>query len=355
VASTGSGTPTVDYVLEDHEGSIASLLNSTGTIAANESFTAYGNRREASTWSGAPSATEEAIMDGITRQGFTGQTVLGQMGLNHMNGRVEDAVTGTFLSSDPRINDPYNTQDYNRYAHVYNNPLTNFDPTGFDDAPLPQVPWPGPGIDVHACGAGSTTFTIGGITGCAPEPDFAPAPAVDSAGSGVSFSGTGGQNQQQQTTPCPGTGGDPSAFRQSGPNDPTKGYAPTHDLPPGSSIVTAPNGKNFFAPPNADFVAVYQYGQSLRESGGVDFGLYFAHNYGGLFDFQRSNNVFNGNFSYASNHAIGIDAQAAGTSLAYAQSLATLRKYVGSNGAGIAQAPDAIAQGYAAAASGSCK
>ena len=160
VASTGSGTPTVDYVLEDHEGSIAALLNSTGTIAANESFTAYGNRREASTWSGAPSATEEAIMDGITRQGFTGQTALGQMGLNHMNGRVEDAVTGTFLSSDPRINDPYNTQDYNRYAYVYNNPLTNFDPTGFDDAPLPQVPWPGPDIDVHACGAGSTTFTI---------------------------------------------------------------------------------------------------------------------------------------------------------------------------------------------------
>lgn len=87
----------------------------------------------------------------------------------------------------------------------------------------------------------------------------------------------------------------------------------------------------------------------------MDFGLYFAHNYGGLFDFQRSNNLFNGNFSYAANYAIGIDAQAAGTSLAFAQALATLRKYVGSNGAGIAQAPDAISQGYAAAASGSCK
>jgi len=203
VASTGSGTPTVDYVLEDHEGSIAALLNSTGTIAANESFTAYGNRREASTWSGAPSATEEAIMDGITRQGFTGQTALGQMGLNHMNGRVEDAVTGTFLSSDPRIDDPYNTQDYNRYAYVYNNPLTNFDPTGFDDtAAPPQVPWPGPGIDVYACGVGSTTFTVGGITGCAPAPDFAPVPPIGSSGSEFSFSGTGGQNQQQQRIPC---------------------------------------------------------------------------------------------------------------------------------------------------------
>lgn len=41
------------------------------------------------------------VMDGITRQGFAGQTVLGQIGLNHMNWRVEDAVIGTFLSPDP--------------------------------------------------------------------------------------------------------------------------------------------------------------------------------------------------------------------------------------------------------------
>ena len=131
VASTGSGTPTVDYALEDQQSSIAALLSSSGSVVANESFTAYGNRREASTWSGPPTTTEENTMDGITRQGFTGQTVLGQMGLNHMNGRVEDAVVGTFLSPDPNTSDPYNTQDYNRYSYVYNNPLTNTDPTGF--------------------------------------------------------------------------------------------------------------------------------------------------------------------------------------------------------------------------------
>jgi hypothetical protein len=158
----------------------------------------------------------------------------------------------------------------------------------------------------------------------------------------------------QSPNPCPGSGGPAMAFRQSAPNDPTQGYTPTHDLPPGSSTVTAPNGTTFFAPPNADFVAVYQYGQSLQLFGGTDFGLYFAHNYGGLFDFQRGNNLFNGNFSYAANYAIGIDVAGAGGSLAYAQSLATLNKYIGSNGMGFAQAPDAIAQGYAAARNGSC-
>lgn len=48
-----------------------------------------------------------------------------------MNGRVEDAITGRFLSADPNIPDLSNTQDYNRYTYVDNNPLTNADPSGF--------------------------------------------------------------------------------------------------------------------------------------------------------------------------------------------------------------------------------
>ena len=58
--------------------------------------------------------------------------MLGQLGLNHMNGRIEDAVSGTFLSPDPNVTDPANSQDYYRYAYVYNNPMTNVDPTGFE-------------------------------------------------------------------------------------------------------------------------------------------------------------------------------------------------------------------------------
>jgi RHS repeat-associated protein len=71
-------------------------------------------------------------MDAISRQGYTYQTVLGSIGLNHMNGRVQDAMTGRFISADPYITEPTNTQNYNRYSYVYNNPLTNIDPSGFD-------------------------------------------------------------------------------------------------------------------------------------------------------------------------------------------------------------------------------
>ena len=54
------------------------------------------------------------------------------MGLNHMNGRVQDAILGGFLSPDLHITDPTNAQSYNRYSYVNNNPLTYADPTGFE-------------------------------------------------------------------------------------------------------------------------------------------------------------------------------------------------------------------------------
>jgi RHS repeat-associated protein len=131
---TNTGTNTLRYVLEDNQGSIASITTSTGTNYVNESFTAYGDRRNGNTWSGAPTSGDETLINAVSREGYTGQTVLGvRMGLNHMNGRVQDAITGRFLSADPYIPDPGDTQSFNRYSYVNNNPVTLVDPTGFDD------------------------------------------------------------------------------------------------------------------------------------------------------------------------------------------------------------------------------
>jgi RHS repeat-associated protein len=125
----------VRSLLTDHQGSISSIVtDSTGASLVGESFTAYGNRREASTWSGAPASGELTTMNGVSREGYTFQAVLGSMGLNHMNGRIEDSVTGRFLSADPRTPSRYNTQSWNRYTYVNNNPLSFTDPSGF-------VPW----------------------------------------------------------------------------------------------------------------------------------------------------------------------------------------------------------------------
>ncbi len=48
-----------------------------------------------------------------------------------MNGRVYDPQVGAFLSPDPFVQAPYNTQSYNRYAYVFNNPMKYVDPSGY--------------------------------------------------------------------------------------------------------------------------------------------------------------------------------------------------------------------------------
>lgn len=129
---SSSGTNAVDYVLSDHQGSVAALTNSSGAAVVNESFTPYGNRRNPTTWSGAASNSDLTAAAAVTRQGYTFQTQLGLwMGMNHMNGRVQDSVTGRFLSADPNIPDPTDPQSYNRYSYTLNDPLTYTDPHGF--------------------------------------------------------------------------------------------------------------------------------------------------------------------------------------------------------------------------------
>ena len=123
---------TMSYMLEDHQGSVLTIASNAGTASVNESFSAFGNRRDPGSWSGPPSTLDLNKIAGLSRQGYTFQTWLGQsMGLNHMNGRVEDAILGRFLSPDPRIPDPSNAQSYNRFSYVNNNPLSMIDPSGF--------------------------------------------------------------------------------------------------------------------------------------------------------------------------------------------------------------------------------
>jgi RHS repeat-associated protein len=135
---TSAGANTLHYVREDHLGGVSGLVNTDGTSYAKESFTAFGVRRSTCTWSGPPTAGNLQAINAVTRHGFTWQTALGSMGLNDMNGRIQDAVTGRFLSPDPTIPDPAFTQSYNRYSYVNNNPLSFTDPSGFDeDQPQP--------------------------------------------------------------------------------------------------------------------------------------------------------------------------------------------------------------------------
>lgn len=48
-----------------------------------------------------------------------------------MNGRVYDPMLARFVSADPFIQLPYDSQSYNRYSYVMNDPLDATDPSGY--------------------------------------------------------------------------------------------------------------------------------------------------------------------------------------------------------------------------------
>jgi RHS repeat-associated protein len=117
-------------VHNDHLGSPELFTRSDGTELLRVSFGAYGERRDGSDWSGAPSAGDMTTLAGITRRGFTGHEHLDAVGLIHMNGRVYDPAAGRFLGADPIV-EVGNSQSPNSYSYVWNNPLTMVDPSGF--------------------------------------------------------------------------------------------------------------------------------------------------------------------------------------------------------------------------------
>src|SRR5438270_1846877 len=51
--------------------------------------------------------------------------------LVHMNGRIYDYRLGRFLSVDPIISSPADSQSINPYSYIGNNPLSGIDPTGY--------------------------------------------------------------------------------------------------------------------------------------------------------------------------------------------------------------------------------
>jgi RHS repeat-associated protein len=131
---TSTAVNTWSYFDLDHQGTIHSIDTGSGSISQYESYSAFGSRRSGTTWSGAESLSNQATAASITRQGYTFQTQLGLfMQLNHMNGRVQDALAGRFLSPDRRVPNPANTQDFNHYSYANNNPVSKVDPSGFDD------------------------------------------------------------------------------------------------------------------------------------------------------------------------------------------------------------------------------
>lgn len=110
------------YVVVDHLGSTSAILDEERRVLERPSFDAWGRRRAAD--------HSDADATSAERRGFTGHEHLDAVGLIHMNGRIYDPGLGRFLSADSIIDGAFDSQGYNRYSYVKNNPLTLTDPSG---------------------------------------------------------------------------------------------------------------------------------------------------------------------------------------------------------------------------------
>ncbi len=112
------------YIHKDHLDSWCLVTDENGDIVQKTSYDAWGNPRNDKTWSG------DYNGDLLCDRGFTGHEHLREFGIINMNGRAYDPYISMMMSPDEYIQDPDFSQNYNRYAYCFNNPLTYSDPSG---------------------------------------------------------------------------------------------------------------------------------------------------------------------------------------------------------------------------------
>ncbi|UIR55060.1 hypothetical protein LZQ00_12300 [Sphingobacterium sp. SRCM116780] len=104
------------FLHKDYLGSILAISSEDGTLLEERHFDAWGN-------------LTHGTMDLLDR-GYTSHEHFDEIGIVHMNGRLYDPSLRRFLNADEHIQDIFNTQNYNKYGYVLNNPLMHNDPNG---------------------------------------------------------------------------------------------------------------------------------------------------------------------------------------------------------------------------------
>jgi RHS repeat-associated protein len=118
----------LNFVLNDHLGSMQVLANAAGQLLEEFSYDPWGLRRDPVTlavyaWAAMP-------VTGMD-YGFTGHEHLDIFMLVNMNGRMYDPTIGRFITPDPVLQFPNYTQGLNPYSYALNNPLRFVDPDGY--------------------------------------------------------------------------------------------------------------------------------------------------------------------------------------------------------------------------------
>lgn len=166
-------------------GSTALLANEQGREidGSRLSYDAWGQARPVTGSNAYRSPVPGQTAPGIPGRplGYTGHLNMDSLGLIHMGGRVYDPELGRMASPDPSVQFPLNSQGFNRYSYVNNNPLSYTDPSGyFTFGQLAKMvaiafvsyytagwvtnAWMTAGTSSAAAGSGATATAVGGAT-----------------------------------------------------------------------------------------------------------------------------------------------------------------------------------------------
>ncbi len=186
------------YLHRDYQSSILAITNATGGVLEKRVFDPWGQLTKVQDGAGV-TLTKMTFFD----RGYTGHEHLQDVGLLNMNARLYNPSLHRFLEADNFVQDPYNTQNYNRYGYCVNNPLKYTDVTGntFNIATLAgcipvlgsifssllmhqAVNWDAVVVDVLVT-AISIAVTAGIGTACATITDFYTKAAVSALAHGV--------------------------------------------------------------------------------------------------------------------------------------------------------------------------
>ncbi len=117
--------PNILYLHRDYQGTILAITDANSAVAEKRLFDAWGSIIKVQDGSG-------KTLSGLTilDRGYTGHEHLQSVGLINMNARLYDPLLHRFLQVDNYIQDPTNTQNYNQYGYVLNNPLLYIDQSG---------------------------------------------------------------------------------------------------------------------------------------------------------------------------------------------------------------------------------
>ena len=126
IERSSAGQDTHSYTHKDRLGSTVAITDGAGDIKVQQGFGPFGKARN-EFWE----AKNHLPGNDYDSRGFTDHEHLENTRLIHMNGRAYDFNLGRFLSIDPIIQFPENSQSLNPYSYLMNNPMAGTDPTGY--------------------------------------------------------------------------------------------------------------------------------------------------------------------------------------------------------------------------------